>query len=824
MRAIALAIALTLVLVAGGALAQDPGAPAAAPVAPTPPPAPEPPAPVPVAEIVTRSEEVKSLLREMETRTAVDAAEAEVETKLPELSSKLRERAIRADEILSGAASLEATSDLKGEWGARAEKLTSWRHALTRRAIAIEAELEQLNLEEARWERTRDAAAAAGLPQGTRERIEETIAAIAATEKAVKRRRTHVLALQNDVAQEELLVSGVLDRVEVRRAELQSRLFARDEPPLWSPAAYAGAGMLTLESVQSELADNVAELREFGRVAANQIVLQLAIFAAVLGALLLSRPRVLQASKDDPTLHAAARIFERPFSSAIVVAAAGGALFGRQSQTIALEVQGLILLVPMLRILPQELYAAMRTGLIGLAIVFVVGMLRSLVEGAPVLERLRLLLEALAGAMLFLSVLRPDNARELQQIGRFGWTVLPAARVALALLLMAAIANVIGALSVSRLLVRGTLSSTYTAIAIYAIARIASGALTALLRSSIARKLRLVRDHGALVRRRTLVVIQWAAAAAWIGSSLRFFRIDDELAGALKGFVTAKLELGTVSLSLGDILAFVGMVWLSFTLSRFIRFVLNEDVLPHISLPRGVPSAISTGVHYVILMLGFVLAIGAAGIDLSRFSLLAGAFGVGIGFGLQNVVNNFVSGLILLFERPVQTGDTIEVGALTGEVQRIGIRSSTVRTAEGADVIVPNASLISERVVNWTFSDRQRRVDVNVGVAYDADPEKVIALLVGVGRAHPEVLSIPEPIALFLGFGDSSLDFSLRVWTRFEIHPRVKSELGMALRTALAQAGIEIPYPQRDMNLKPAPGVAAEIFTTALPLPPADSP
>ena len=243
----------------------------------------------------------------------------------------------------------------------------------------------------------------------------------------------------------------------------------------------------------------------------------------------------------------------------------------------------------------------------------------------------------------------------------------------------------------------------------------------------------------------------------------------------------------------------------AFTLSRFLRFVLEEDVLPHVSLPRGVPAAISTGVHYVILLLGFVLAIGAAGIDLSRFGLLAGAFGVGIGFGLQNVVNNFVSGLILLFERPVQTGDTIEVGALVGEVQRIGIRSSTVRTFEGADVIVPNASLISERVVNWTFSDRQRRVDLNLGVTYGTDPERVIALLVAVGRAHPEVLGIPEPVALFAGFGESSLDFSLRVWTRFEIFPRVRSEIGIAVNTALRNAGIEIPFPQRDMNVKVTP-------------------
>ena len=173
--------------------------------------------------------------------------------------------------------------------------------------------------------------------------------------------------------------------------------------------------------------------------------------------------------------------------------------------------------------------------------------------------------------------------------------------------------------------------------------------------------------------------------------------------------------------------------------------MLDEDVLPRLTLPRGVPAAISTGAHYVILVAGFLIAIGAAGFDLGKFTLLAGALGVGIGFGLQNVVNNFVSGLILLFERPVQTGDTIEVGPLSGEVMRIGIRSSTIRTSDGADVIVPNASLISERLVNWTFSDRSRRIDLDVGVAYGSDPNKVLALLLETARAHGEVMSLPEP-------------------------------------------------------------------------------
>jgi small-conductance mechanosensitive channel len=242
--------------------------------------------------------------------------------------------------------------------------------------------------------------------------------------------------------------------------------------------------------------------------------------------------------------------------------------------------------------------------------------------------------------------------------------------------------------------------------------------------------------------------------------------------------------------------------WVAYLLSAFIRFVLQEEVYPRKEITRGSSYAISSLLHYLMLTLGFVLGLGVLGVDLTKVSVLAGALGVGIGFGLQSVVNNFVSGLILLFEQPIQVGDTIEVGDLLGEVRRIGIRASTVRTAKGADIIVPNAQFITANVTNWTLSDRLRRIDLTVGVNYGAAPKQVIELLEAVARADPRVLRDPAPQGYFVSYGDSSINFELRAWTdHFADYSRIRSDLGAAVYDAVYAAGLSFPFPQREVRL-----------------------
>jgi small-conductance mechanosensitive channel len=318
---------------------------------------------------------------------------------------------------------------------------------------------------------------------------------------------------------------------------------------------------------------------------------------------------------------------------------------------------------------------------------------------------------------------------------------------------------------------------------------------------------RIVRIHPQKTRKNIAKFIYFIATLLWLFITLRLFTIYDYIYNFLIEIISQRLQIGSVDISLGDVLVFFLAIYASVLISRFIRFILEEDVLVRMKLPRGVPAAVSMLTNYIIIGLGFMIALSAAGFDLSKFAILLGALGVGIGFGLQNIVNNFISGLILIFERPIQLRDTIAQGELYGIVSRIGIRSSTIRTFDGAEVIVPNSNLISNEVTNWTLSDRRRRIQILVGVAYGTDPEKVLSILKETVKNNPEILDNPEPIYLFRAFGESSLNFDVRFWTdSADAWLQLQSDVTVEINNAFKKAGIEIPFPQRDLHLRSVDG------------------
>ena len=264
------------------------------------------------------------------------------------------------------------------------------------------------------------------------------------------------------------------------------------------------------------------------------------------------------------------------------------------------------------------------------------------------------------------------------------------------------------------------------------------------------------------------------------------------------------ITISKTEITLWTIIYFIFLTFLLFYLTSKLRKWVVYKLLAKSKIDLGVRVAVGTIFRYIILIIGLIIVLQTVGIDLSTVTILAGALGIGIGFGLQNITNNLVSGIIILFERPIKVGDRIEVGDISGDVVRISMRSTTIITNDNISIIVPNSDFISSKVINWSHVDRNIRLNFPVGVSYKEDPQKIKKLLLEVAHENEGVLKEPKPDVLFDNFGDNSLIFNLRVWTREYINrPGVlKSQIYYAVFEKFAKNGVEIPFPQRDIHLK----------------------
>jgi len=264
------------------------------------------------------------------------------------------------------------------------------------------------------------------------------------------------------------------------------------------------------------------------------------------------------------------------------------------------------------------------------------------------------------------------------------------------------------------------------------------------------------------------------------------------------------IKLGESQLTLSSLIKLLVLLALVLIAARYLRRLLRRRVLARTHLEPDLQFAISRFAGYCFIMVGFFIVLKVIGLDLSSLAVIAGAIGIGIGFGLQSVVGNLVSGLIILAERPIAIGHRIEVGGVAGQVTKINLRSTTVVTNDNITIIVPNSDFITHAVTNWSHGDPKVRLRLPVGVAYGTDVEELQRVLLEVASENPATLKEPAPGVRFLGFGDSSLDFELAVWTIEMAHKptRFRSELYFAIERKLRENNIEIPFPQRDLHLR----------------------
>lgn len=731
-----------------------------------------------------------------------------IEARLPAVGEDSLRRLIRTRHALASSPSPGALAMLADSWRVTRSELAAQSDVLTRRARALERELEQIESMRVTWAASREDAVGSRAPALVLERIDNVLAALAGARRSIEEQRGLVLGIQDRLVKEIGRCDEALATIAQGATALIAQPFARDSAPVWSSEARVIISADPGPRLRESLADDLDLIGHFFAGQLARLSFQLAVFLIVLVLALLARAGTRRLTDTKPSEPAATRVLEMPVSAALLAALVSTIWIYPQPPRVVMNAVGVAILLPAVLIVRRLVPPPLRPTVYALAAFFLLDRIRETCS-VPVLERWVFLLEMLLGiaflalAVRFETLVRATSVRE-----DAGWRRALTCLLwgQLAILAIAVLMGALGYMRLARLLGGQVLTANYVALVLYAAVRVGEALVAYALHTRPLRRLLMVARYRDLLQRRTHLALCWFAVAAWIYVSLDGMGLLEPLWSAAGTALGARYARGSISISIGDALAFGLIIWGSFLLSSFLRFLFGEDVYPRMGFARGRAYAVSTLVHYTIVVVGFLIAIAALGVDLTRITILAGAFGLGAGIGLQGAVANAVSGLILLLEGRIRVGDSVQMEGLEGEVREIGSRASTIRTWDGAEVIVPNGRLTSENVTNWTLSDRLYRLEVRVPVAYAADLERVLRILRAVAAAHPKILTAPAPLALCAGFGDSGMTVELRAWTTFEEALGVRSELAVAVHAALTAADIGIAVPQRDVHIRHADG------------------
>jgi potassium efflux system protein len=781
-------------------LGAEPPTPAAAPTAET-----ESrdagPAAIALPEVLRSVEKAHGALKAMAEGLADDQLIEEVQKGLPALVSSV--------DSLTGAGPPSPKQDLADVRPALKrtdDALSTWDEGLESAVRSVYEKRQELQGLDAVWSLTEAQAKQDGAPPPVLERIAALRASIAASGAKARAQLGQLLTAQSQVATVRMRIADALGSVAKAEARQAEQLFEVESLPfsklLLRPTQMGKVRQQILQALRT----HAGALEGYVRSQTDRVLPLVGLLVVLTIALWRGRARLGVEVERDPSISSVVDVLRHPFATASLLVLTVAMVWLQQRPVVVSQVLLLGMLATFFAAGRSLIPARARRSTYALGVIVALHVASTLAPELSLLRRSIMLVVSLAGTVVAVGELR-RRGWEADIPSKRGRKLFRAALIAAAILLLSSlVANLVGNVALARLLAGSTLYSSALMLLLFGVRQVLEGLLVIGLRSPTASGRPLIANNVELFQMRGTRYLRWAIGLLWLFATARLFRIDVPIADTVQRAVSWRAKMGSLDLSLGDVLAFAITLWLAVLLGRLVGFVLDEGLKTR-DLGRGVHTAISRTATYAVVAVGTVLALLASGTELTRLTVLVGTLGVGIGFGLQDVVNNFVSGLILLYERPVQVGDVIEVGDVMGTVRRIGIRSSTVATEQGSEVVVPNAHLISNEVTNWTLSDKRRRTDIDVAVSEATSSERVQELLLQVAGAHPEVLKAPEPLALFAGFGNSALNFQLQIWTPEEIRDRVASELRTAIGRVLGEAGIH--FPQNEVHLVSVPELLA---------------
>ncbi len=760
--------------------------------------------PIPMASISITSEQTSSVLAEVEESLGLTPEQNEqIDSILMSLESSLDRYNTQVSEVFLKESSTILLDKTKTDIEQINDRINGYRENIQAEIQKREEENSKIEILINIWEMTFSAERSTPLSNSVQQNLRELIDKLKAIDKRIDTYLNNLLEIELKLNNIHTGYNNLINKIDDARDYASKNLWIPDSDPIWKIYATRTDSVSIGTKLKNAFDAQKNDAYEYTQLYRVNIIFSILVMVLILVSFYLLRYRILREEFEDPKHqeNATLRLFSKPFFPGLLIGLYTSFILIPEKPFIIEDLIFLMALIPFTLVLMYILRGKKRYLVILMAFILALSVFSQIGFDIEVFSRTFMLLITILSLILLTVILRSkwDNLNDQPKM-KSAFRVL--ARTSLIILIVCFIGNIIGNYTLTSILLFGILSTVFTGISLYLVYLIVLGLIIAVFNSQWGQSYRIIKRYNKDIVKKVRRIVVFILVLFFIIETSRNFKIFSSLYESIETFLVTPFKLGNFSFSVNDIVLFILILVVTTWISRFVQFVLQEQVLFKSRKQKDLSASISSMVKFTIVTVGFFIAALASGFPLDKITLLISAFGVGIGFGLQSIFNNLVSGIILVFERPLQVGDTIEVGHLIGVVKSIGIRASTIRTFDGSEVIVPNGNLVSNELINWTLSDSQRRLIIKVGVAYGTDPNEVIKILMGVAKKNKGLLEDPAPYVLFKEFGDSALGFELRCYTESDDWLFILSDLHVKVNDAIKEAGIVIPFPQRDLHIK----------------------
>ncbi|AUS04672.1 mechanosensitive ion channel family protein [Pseudotamlana carrageenivorans] len=765
---------------------------------------------IPLINIVQRIEETNYDIKNIQRKIKIPESIQKIDSLLPIYSKFLEVESMRTKHFIKANPNSQKANNTMLTWGDYLSYLSKWMGTIKDEAERNSILIEDILNRTVVWRLSYKNAVEKEAPEEVLNGIKKTLEAVESTKETIIDNNNYYLKLETKLSEQTNLVEDVRnDLLNLKNSEVYDLFYLRHQP-IWKTSFKQSTKDLEIQEQIDDLEKESTTIPNIDNGYINSFFLFL-LFTGFFAVLFIYFKRGFlkypYEDKDERIIIAKDLILKKDMLCVWFLSLIFCEIFFNNLPKLAsdcITLFTLIIAIPIIRPIMADKYKKI---LYYVVLFFILNTTKSYLWYSSLGYRLYILGESAVVIFILYRFTSPylKTLKSLDKgLGKLLFQLVP---VVYLLSIISIISNILGYTNLTDITLKISTQGGIITMVFYAITLIISGIAI----SVIHRHFTVKHTYSAFKRKqienKALNRIRITAYVLWGIFFLGMIDLLRPIFTFLGDILSEPYKIGNLTFTLGAVVSFAFILFASFTLTKFVSFLINDDdgILRFLKLPKGIPAAISLVIRYFIIGFGTVLALSALGIDLSKFNLMAGALGVGIGFGLQNIVSNFISGLILVFERPILPGDTIEVNNLLGTVSRIGIRASNISTFDGSEVVVPNNNLISNDLINWTLSNNTKRIEVLIGTTYDSDPNEILKILTEVAKSYDYILKDPGPRALFNDFGDSSLNFRLLFWVHYELGLQAKSDISIAIYNRFKEEGVEIPFPQRDLHIKNTP-------------------